>query len=602
MQLDRRDQQALLEAACADPQAFATFYRRFERPVLGFFMRATGRAELAADLTAETFARALESVASYDPARGRADQWLFGIARNTLRSSRREGRVESAARERLGLPPLVLDDHATETIARLAEHDDRATVAVARLPEEQRHAIHAHVVEDRDYAEIAGELRCSEAVVRQRVSRGLRTLRTRLAALALVCVLATTTIALAATGLILTGAPVHPEGRLNPSAGEGIPAAGASQLLTLRVPDPEGGLPWGMRIVRTTRGEVCEQIGRVQGGRLGELGIDGVFHDDGRFHPIPTDVLPETSRVGRRSPEDDATETVSCQLAGQVTVGEHVGVDRSAGAANGHERAQPRSDLRDLSFGLLGVNAVSVSYREGSGVHTEPVLAPLGAYLIVRRTAPHQQAGVGYASLGTEGDLPPSAPLIAITYRLDGKLCQRGPALAPGVRGHLAKPCARPRYPASPHTPPRDLHEPLHVRLHVSHNRLTRVELSFTAPLAVTSAQEKYEIRVPGVMCSEGALHERTNRATDGEVIGGPFEGFSGTSLDRDVARGATVTQSLSGATLFSGLCGRLPFTKHWTRRSVTIDVLYQRGEGEAAPILVASTTVREPPGIRAAR
>src|SRR6202012_2568919 len=107
---DSPDEEVMLTAARSGAREFAAFYRHFERTVLGFFMSATHRPELAADLTAETFARALEAVASFDPARGRPDQWLFGIARNVLAESRRRGTVEAAARRRLGLPKLVLDD------------------------------------------------------------------------------------------------------------------------------------------------------------------------------------------------------------------------------------------------------------------------------------------------------------------------------------------------------------------------------------------------------------------------------------------------------------------------------------------------------------
>jgi RNA polymerase sigma factor (sigma-70 family) len=175
------DEQALVLGAQRSADGFAALYRHFERPVLAFFLRCTGRAELAADLTAETFAAALESVARYDADRGRCDQWLFGIARNVLGKSQRRGRVDSSARERLALPVLVLDDDLIERVARLTGDAGPAVRALGGLPEEQRTAVQARIVHERDYAEIAAELECSEAVVRQRVSRGLRTLRTRLA-------------------------------------------------------------------------------------------------------------------------------------------------------------------------------------------------------------------------------------------------------------------------------------------------------------------------------------------------------------------------------------------------------------------------------------
>ena len=55
-----------------------------------------------------------------------------------------------------------------------------ASALVADLPPEQREAVLARVVDERSYAAIATELRCSEALVRQRVSRGLAALRRRL--------------------------------------------------------------------------------------------------------------------------------------------------------------------------------------------------------------------------------------------------------------------------------------------------------------------------------------------------------------------------------------------------------------------------------------
>jgi hypothetical protein len=106
------DDPGLLRVTPEDRRAFGVFYERHERAVLGFLMAATRRADVAADLTAETFATALEAAASYDARRGSARVWLFGIARNVLAASARRGRVESEARRRLGLEALVLAGHA----------------------------------------------------------------------------------------------------------------------------------------------------------------------------------------------------------------------------------------------------------------------------------------------------------------------------------------------------------------------------------------------------------------------------------------------------------------------------------------------------------
>ena len=70
------------------------------------------------------------------------------------------------------MAPLVLTD---ETVERIAALDRTALALVEELPGDQQDAVRARVIDERDYADIAKDLRCSEAVVRKRVSRGLET-------------------------------------------------------------------------------------------------------------------------------------------------------------------------------------------------------------------------------------------------------------------------------------------------------------------------------------------------------------------------------------------------------------------------------------------
>jgi RNA polymerase sigma-70 factor (ECF subfamily) len=161
-----------------DAHDFAAYYRFHEDAVLGYFLRRTGCADLAADLTAETFARALEGRDRFDAALGDAGAWLFGIARNLLATSVQRGRVDDSTRRRLGLEPLALDDDAVARIDELS--GDPAVAALSELPDDQRAAVVGHILEEESYTQLASRLDCSESVVRQRVSRGLRTLRNEL--------------------------------------------------------------------------------------------------------------------------------------------------------------------------------------------------------------------------------------------------------------------------------------------------------------------------------------------------------------------------------------------------------------------------------------
>lgn len=176
------DGRLLLAASSGDDRAFAEFYRRWLPIVTGYHLRRTHSRELAFDLTAETFAAVVSDLDRFDPCRGSAAGWLFEIAEHKLIDSARRSRVEDSARRRLGHEPVALEDRDLERVDELASLGDtgRLERLLARLPAPQRDAVRARVLDERSYAEIATDMECSEAVVRQRVHRGLSRLRERL--------------------------------------------------------------------------------------------------------------------------------------------------------------------------------------------------------------------------------------------------------------------------------------------------------------------------------------------------------------------------------------------------------------------------------------
>jgi RNA polymerase sigma factor (sigma-70 family) len=176
------DHELLAAVPARQGEAFAVFYRRYLPGVTAYLLRETGSPDLAADLAAEVFAAVLLGARRYHPhGTNSAAPWVFAIARNKLRESRRRGRAEDRARRRVRLERESLDDDDLERVEELAALGRGGILGmVDDLPDREQAAVRAHVLEDRTYADVARELRCSELVVRKGVSRGLARLRKRL--------------------------------------------------------------------------------------------------------------------------------------------------------------------------------------------------------------------------------------------------------------------------------------------------------------------------------------------------------------------------------------------------------------------------------------
>ena len=179
-----RNDAELLRAARQDPEAFREFYDRYAVWIRSWFVRHTGSEPASLDLTAETFAQAWHASRRFrDLADGSGAPWLFGIARNLLRQYHKHNRIESAARERMGLPATFAE---CEDYERVDERNEASALAplmrhaLRALPADQRRALVLRVVHQLPYEAVAGRLGCSQNAARLRVSRALRALTTQM--------------------------------------------------------------------------------------------------------------------------------------------------------------------------------------------------------------------------------------------------------------------------------------------------------------------------------------------------------------------------------------------------------------------------------------
>lgn len=181
--LELKDAELLRRAAEGDESAFAEFYNRHNGAIYRFAVHMTGSPDSAADVTQEAFLLLVREPAAYDPARGEALPFLYGVARNFVRQVlSRDSRFVSLPQ---AMPVVAASNgHASQFTPEdpssaldaweslsLQESIWRLRQAILSLPTHYREVVTLCDLEGKSYSEAAGLLECPVGTVRSRLNR-----------------------------------------------------------------------------------------------------------------------------------------------------------------------------------------------------------------------------------------------------------------------------------------------------------------------------------------------------------------------------------------------------------------------------------------------
>jgi RNA polymerase sigma factor (sigma-70 family) len=173
------DQQLLRRVAAAEPAAFQELYQRHVEQLLGFAVRRCSSPEEVADLVSAVFLQAILSASRYDPGKGGATSWLFGIATNLLAEARRRGTREALALQRLaGQRPLQPDEYEElERRIDAARLHGAVVAAVAALPDGERQLLELVSFDGLSPTQAARAIGVHPAAARMRLHRARHKVR-----------------------------------------------------------------------------------------------------------------------------------------------------------------------------------------------------------------------------------------------------------------------------------------------------------------------------------------------------------------------------------------------------------------------------------------
>lgn len=170
-----REEEALVEAAKADPVAFEPLYQHYKARIYRYLLLRIGREEDAADLTQQVFLKAMISLRDYK-ARGSFAAWLFRIALHTASDTYRRKKT-AFSWDSLPEAEQIIGDENPESIFLLRERRVRLREL---LDQRKRELIALRFSAGLNASEIAQVVGKSPAAVRKQLTRILQGLKEQL--------------------------------------------------------------------------------------------------------------------------------------------------------------------------------------------------------------------------------------------------------------------------------------------------------------------------------------------------------------------------------------------------------------------------------------
>ncbi|MEN6580485.1 MAG: sigma-70 family RNA polymerase sigma factor [Anaerolineaceae bacterium] len=162
---------ALVENARHDPDAFAALYRRYLTPVYRYLLIRLGNPQEAEDITSRVFTEALEGLINQRyRENGKFAAWLFTIARRRLIDLYRQ-------RPAVSLEEAALFDPDPFDQIQFSDNKTRLKELLSRLDEDKQELMRLRFAGGLSFAEIAALDGKSEAAVKMMVHRTIHWLR-----------------------------------------------------------------------------------------------------------------------------------------------------------------------------------------------------------------------------------------------------------------------------------------------------------------------------------------------------------------------------------------------------------------------------------------